>query len=153
MSTATERKVEIPEIVQQVFWSVRDRFKYGLDKDSYGEIDKWVSFADVPGVFTGDCEDFAITCADILTGDPINIDPNTVYLILCRVEKNNAYHALCGVMADDKMMMLDCNATNVYWFPNKSYKNYLAWCYGGNKAEWIPMSQKVPEIVTSERAG
>ena len=81
----------------QIHRKVLRLFRWAPDIDTFGATDWWESFADQVErgeTFTGDCDNFAMTCAELALRS--EHPPNTIQLALCYVE-TGGYHAVCFV--------------------------------------------------------
>ena len=87
--------VDVQAVARGVFKQVRRLFIWTCDQENFGVPEHWSSFADdveQGKVFRGDCDNFALTCAELLHRRGIN--PSLIRIALCYVETGE-YHAVC----------------------------------------------------------
>lgn len=81
-------------------------FRWAPDQTTFGEPEHWLSFADKVELgqsFVGDCDNFALTCAELLIRR--GVDPSLVRLAVCWTETEE-YHAVCvadGLCVDNRL--------------------------------------------------
>ena len=83
------------DVSKQVFRQVQRLFIWTCDLENFGVPEYWKSFADEVErgeVFRGDCDNFALTCGELLHRQ--GIEPKLIRIALCWVE-NGGYHAVC----------------------------------------------------------
>lgn len=76
-------------LLSRVHARVQRNFIWVADRDQYGRPDHWQGFADnvrAGRPARGDCEDFAITCAEILRDDH-GVDPAQLRLVYCKTAR------------------------------------------------------------------
>lgn len=104
---------------QEIHKQVMGLFTYQSDKETFGYTDYWSSFADSVEKnepFKGDCDNFAMTCAEIAARN--GHDKKNVMLALCWVNETNEYHAVCIIGS----MLLDNRYSEPFdwtWAPYK----------------------------------
>ncbi len=89
--------------IQKVHAEVMRRFIWAPDAETFGVPEYWSSFArevELGQSFTGDCDNFALTCAERCL--QLGISAKDVRIALCWTETGE-YHAVC--IASD--MLLD----------------------------------------------
>ena len=87
----------MPMTTEQIHAKVLRLFSYAADKETFGYTDYWSSFAthvEAGQPFTGDCDNFAMTCAELAVRN--GYAPSKVLLALCWTEED-VYHAVCIV--------------------------------------------------------
>jgi predicted transglutaminase-like cysteine proteinase len=110
-------------IVEEVFDRVRRAFIWTPDKENFGQDDYWTSLKAALNagetVIRGDCDDFAMTCLDLLldAGEP----RHAMRMMLCWVETGE-YHAVSGIDVDDTTMIFDCRQRRVMDFRSLPYR-------------------------------
>ena len=93
------------EEIDNIFHKVSDLFTYVSDKENYDQPEHWKQHAAAVNAgedFTGDCDDFANTCAELLSQAGIS----DVRIIFCKVETGGG-HLVCGVDTEDDTLILD----------------------------------------------
>ena len=99
---------ELP-LIRAVFRQVHGHFLYTYDSDQWGVPERWDSHADEVErgeTFKGDCEDFGMTCIDLLLRH--GIEPEHCRLATCWTETNE-YHGVAvvhGWLLDNRMRTL-----------------------------------------------
>jgi len=96
-------------------------FTYVSDKEQYGKIEHWTSHAVAVTEnkeFSGDCDDFALTCAELLIKG--GVPKNEVSIIYCLTEEGDG-HLVCGYYLDAKTWILDNRRAYVYVWDGRSY--------------------------------
>jgi predicted transglutaminase-like cysteine proteinase len=79
----------------RIFKQVKNLFIWTSDKEVFKQSDHWKSFADEVErgeVFKGDCDDFSLTCAELLVRNGTALD--RIKLVLCKVETGTG-HLVC----------------------------------------------------------
>ena len=74
-----------PDLLRTVHALVQRHFVWAPDRETYGKPDHWEGFAAAVrrgDLARGDCEDFAITCAELLRDDH-GVDPAALRLVYC----------------------------------------------------------------------
>ncbi len=85
--------------MKDVFRQVKRKFIWMSDQENYGIPEHWKSYADeVQGgqVFQGDCDNFALTCAELLLRNRVDtrIGAETEW----RPGNNNLSEVCCGIL-------------------------------------------------------
>jgi predicted transglutaminase-like cysteine proteinase len=97
------------QIIRDTFREVHNHFVWAPDMEVFGEPEHWSSLADNVErgeVFKGDCDNFAMTCAELLLRR--GIEPVNIRLALCWTETAE-YHAVCiahGELLDNRQRRL-----------------------------------------------
>ncbi len=111
------------QIISQVHKKVLALFDYVTDAKNYEVMDYWTcKAADVSlgKRFKGDCDDFSLTCAELLI--KAGIPKSKVKVILCQVE-TGGYHLVCGVDTEYDTIILDNRFKEAYsWKIRTNYK-------------------------------
>ena len=112
------RSFRMTQIVRDVFRQVRGLFIWQSDQETFGVPEYWSSFADdveQGKVFRGDCDNFALTCGELLVRQ--GVARNLLRVALCWTETGE-YHAVC--IADD--WCLDNRQRAVWHWSRLPYK-------------------------------
>lgn len=84
-------------LLAEVLARVHRHFIWRPDRETYGRPDRWQSFATAVREgrsARGDCEDFAITAAELLRDDH-GVDPARLRLVYCTTEIGAGHMILC----------------------------------------------------------
>ena len=87
---------------EQIHAKVLRLFTWAPDQETFGQFDYWSSFADdveQDKPFTGDCDNFALTCAELLAR--AGYDKEDIAIAFCQTE-TGGYHLVC--LYGDKML-------------------------------------------------
>ena len=93
-------------------------FTWAPDQETFDRFEYWSSFADdveQGKPFTGDCDNFALTCAELLVRE--GYDKEDVRLVTCWVE-TGGYHIVCT----HKGYVLDNRQRNIMHWGQMPYK-------------------------------
>ena len=104
------------ELLRSVHATVQRHFIWAPDRETYDKPDHWEGFAAAVrrgDVARGDCEDFAITCAELLR-DGHGIDPADLRLVYCHTPR--AGHM---VLAVDRVIIGDAETTATVVLDNR----------------------------------
>lgn len=91
--------------IEQIHRKVLRLFRWAPDQETFDRWEYWSSFADdvqTDKPFVGDCDNFALTCAEVLLRE--GYDAEDVRLALCWTETGE-YHAVCvckGIVLDNR---------------------------------------------------
>lgn len=97
-------------IADKIHSSVYSLFTYVTDEEQHGIREQWdmhVAEVDAGEKFSGDCEDFAITCVELLLRTEEKRDVALVYCLT----SDGGGHMICVYK---RMWALDCNYPFVY---------------------------------------
>jgi len=84
-------------LAKKIHKQVKDLFVWTSDQEVFKVSDYWKSFADEVQkgeVFKGDCDDFTLTCAELLFRN--RVEKSRIRLALCEVETGSG-HLICVV--------------------------------------------------------
>jgi predicted transglutaminase-like cysteine proteinase len=119
MPTLTPPPPTTLDAVERVFRRVRDVFIWTADKEVFGKPEHWESLAHLihAGAHQakGDCDDFALTCLELLAEAGAPTD--TLRIILCWTETDD-YHCVAGVDHESGTWILDNRQRRVLDFPD-----------------------------------
>ncbi len=110
-------------MISETFKQVKSLFIWQCDTITFGVPEHWKSFADEVEqgkVFRGDCDNFALTCAELLVRK--GMDPAMVRLSFCQVPPEGWGHLVC--VAKDhkgKDMVLDNRQRGVWHWTQIRY--------------------------------
>lgn len=82
-------------LVEDVHWQVLTHFRYQPDREQFQMSEHWIDHADTVfagDVFTGDCDDFALTCAMLLQRAGLPAD--AIRIATCLTETGGG-HLVC----------------------------------------------------------
>ncbi len=98
-------------MISETFKQVKSLFIWQCDSITFGVPEYWKSFVDEveqSTIFFGDCDNFALTCAELLVRK--GMEPGLVRLSFCQVPPEGWGHLVC--IADQ--MVLD-NRQRAVW--------------------------------------
>lgn len=91
--------------LSEIYYKVKSNFIWTSDKELHGVGEHWTSCADevdAGKVFRGDCDDFALTCAELLFRE--GYEPSRISIDFCTTEAGQG-HLVCvcdGVALDNR---------------------------------------------------
>lgn len=113
--------------LQNIFLKVKINFKWVSDEENHKEFDYWHSLIkeiELGKLAIGDCEDFAITCLELLYKN--NADLKDLRLLTCWIP-TIGYHAVAGYDDKDTTYIFDNNQVKVVKFSDLNYTWHLSY--------------------------
>lgn len=98
---------------------MHELFTWAPDKVVFDDMERWHSFLDeykAGEEFSGDCDDFMLTCADVLID--LGLDPSRLMAAVCETKEGDLH----AVLVVDGRMVLDNRQREVRWIEYLPYK-------------------------------